>query len=324
MDSAFRRLIRRFSPAEHDRHSEKISVGAFGKHPGWDDHIDDIGLDTDVLIAAKRQLYVQGIGGNVDSGRWDKLEDNHLTEGFARDIFWHMGGRLIAGRMWPSRDGRGRKRYPFVVCVECWRLPIQWIIQSVLPKLEEIRRACAATDSANDVRLVIQSARQELRQSARQCESPPGPAVVSPDALSRLAERKELGPGREGLFRILYHIDREVGQLSPGAAKGKTPGSALLRLPICPNTVFEDVFLWTSFLFARFGTSTSILVLVPMAGDGWIDLIIGEPTESQLFCLQASTQVVPLTNSIPYNISPEFVKHASELIHDSHCPKHSH
>ncbi len=29
-----------------------IALGAFGKHPGWDDHIEDLGLETDSLIVA--------------------------------------------------------------------------------------------------------------------------------------------------------------------------------------------------------------------------------------------------------------------------------
>lgn len=295
-------------------------MGAFGKHPGWDDHIDDIGLDTDVLIAAKRKLYVRGIGGNVDSGRWDRLTDDHLAEGFNREIFWHMDGRLIAGRMWSSRDGKGRKSYPFIVCVESWKLPTQWVLETVLPQLEKVQGACTATDSASDVRLSIQETRQKLRQSAQECESSTNSIIVYPDALTKLAERQEIGLCREGLFRILYHIDREVGRLRPGAAKGKASGSTLLRLPTSPDTMLEDVFLWSSFLLAEFGTSTSILALVPPVDNKWIDLIVGEPTESQLYCLQASTKVIPLTSNIPYNISPELVKHARRLIHDRRSP----
>ena len=30
-----------------------INLGAFGKHPGWDDHIDDLGLESSQLINAK-------------------------------------------------------------------------------------------------------------------------------------------------------------------------------------------------------------------------------------------------------------------------------
>lgn len=321
MNSLFKRFIRRFNATEQKRRSERIFVGAFGKHPGWDDHIDDIGLDTDVLIAAKRKLYVQGIGGNVDSGRWDKLTNDHLIENFNREIFWHVDDRLIVGRMWSSQDGKGRRSYLFIVCVECWRLPTQWVLENVLPELEKIKGDCTATDSANDVRFSIQKARQKLRQSAQRCESSSNSMVAHPNALSELAKRHEIGLGREGLLRILYHIDREVGRLRPGYAKGKAFGSTLLRLPTCPETLPEDAFLWSSFLLAELGISTSILVLVPPTDNRWIDLIIGEPTESQLYCLQASTKVIPLTCNIPYNIDPEFAKHANGLLYGHHSPK---
>jgi len=70
LDSAIKKIVKRFYPKGQDDPSEKVFVAAFGKHPAWDDHIDDIGLDMDTLIAAKRILYVQGIGGNIDSGSW--------------------------------------------------------------------------------------------------------------------------------------------------------------------------------------------------------------------------------------------------------------
>ena len=318
LNSVFRRLIGRFNVTEHNRHSERVFVGAFGKHPGWDDHIDDIGLDTDVLIAAKRKLYVRGISRNVDSGRWDQLANDCLAEGFNREIFWNMNGRLIAGRMWPSRDGKGRTSYPLVVCVEGRKLPTQWVLRAVLPQLEKIQKTCTATDSADEVRLTIQKARQELRQLAQQCENSRDSVAASPDALARLSERKEFGPGLQGLFRVLYHIDREVGRLRHGASKSKASGSTLLRLPTNPDTVLEDVFLWTNFLLAEFETCTSILALVPPLANKWIDLIVGEPTEAHLYCLQAPTKVIPLTSNIPYNISPEFVKHAGRLIGGGH------
>ena len=321
MDSAFRRFLGRFRIARRELQSERVFVGAFGKHPGWDDHIDDIGLETDVLIAAKRKLYVQGIGGNVDSGSWDRLAGDHRIEDFDRQIFWHMDGRLIAGRMWSSQDGKGRRSYPFIVCVECRKLPTQWILENVLPQLEKIKRDCTATDSAKGVRLAIQQARQNLRRSAQRCESSSNSMVANPNALSKLAERHEAGLDREGLLRILYHIDREVGCLHPGLTKGKTSRSALLRLPTCPETSLEDTFLWSSFLLTKLGTSSSILVLVPPVDNGWIDLIVGEPTESQLYCLRASTKVIPLTSTIPYNISSEFVNRADRLIYGQNPPK---
>lgn len=322
MTSVFKKFLGRFNAAERERQNEKIFVGAFGKHPGWDDHIDDIGLETNLLIAAKRKLYVHGIGGNVDSGRWDRLTGDQLIEQFNREIFWYIDGRLIVGRMWSSQDGKGRKSYPFIVCVECQKLPTQWILDNVLQQLKKIETTCTSTNSASDVLAVIEKVRQKLRQLAIKCEVAQNMTVVYPDALSKLAERLDIGLGREGLFRILYHIDREVGRLRPGIAQGKALGSTLLRVPTCPNSILEDVLLWSSFLLAEFGMSTSILALAPPTDNGWIDVIIGEPSESQLYCLRASTKVIPLTSSIPYKMNSEFIEQANRLIHDHHGTAH--
>jgi hypothetical protein len=303
---------------KHDHGPESIFVGAFGKHPGWDDHVDDLGLETEVLIAAKRILYVQGIGGNVDSGRWDKLKANQRIETFNRVILWHVDGQLVVGRIWSSQDGKGRKSYPFVVCVQCSKLPMQWISDNVLPQLEEIESTCIATRSADDVQSCIRDARQKLSQASQECDSLPVSIVVNPDPLPELAKNPELGPGREGLYRILYHIDREVGRLQPSAAKSKVLGATLLRLPVCPNAVLQDVLLWTSFVLTKFGEQTSILALMPPRNNKWVDFIVGEPTEQQLFCLRASPEVIPLTSNIPYNIGPEFIEQAQQLMQDSH------
>jgi len=51
-----------------------IEVAGFGKHPAWDDHIDDIGLNTETLVLAKRLLYSEGIASQLASGAWDQLE----------------------------------------------------------------------------------------------------------------------------------------------------------------------------------------------------------------------------------------------------------
>lgn len=316
MDSAFKRFLKRFNPKGQNLASERIFVAAFGKHPGWDDHIDDIGLETDVFVTVKRILYVQGIGGNVDSGSWDKLTNDHLVGEFKHVFFWYIDGNLIVGRMWSSQDGKGRKSYPFVVCVQCWKLPMQWVFENVLPQLERIEGTCTATTSANDVRSAIQSSRQELRQSAQHCQTSPDSIIVYPDALAKLSERPEMGPNHEGLFRVLYHLDREVGRHHPDGSKIGALRSALLRVPASLNTMLENVLMWSSFLLNRFGTNTPLLILMPLRND-WMDIIIGEPTELQLYCLRASLKVIPLTSSIPYNISTEFIDQSNRLIEDS-------
>src|SRR5579862_6325420 len=81
-----------------------LHLAAFGKHPGWNDHLDDLGLETDSLINAKRLLYLQGISQNIDSGAWEKLDSppNPLPphtpiagrlDLFRHHFFWVMPAR---------------------------------------------------------------------------------------------------------------------------------------------------------------------------------------------------------------------------------------
>ena len=108
MASILKKIVERFNTKGQKIPSGKVSVAAFGKHPGWDDHIDDIGLDTDILVAVKRILYIQGIGRNIDAGSWDKLEENQLVEKFGHAFVWCMNGDVVVGRLWSSKDGKGR------------------------------------------------------------------------------------------------------------------------------------------------------------------------------------------------------------------------
>jgi len=316
LSAAFKNFFKRFNPKGQDNPSEGIFVAAFGKHPGWDDHIDDIGFETDVFVTVKRILYIQGIGGNIDSGSWDKLKEDQLIEEFNHVFFWYINGNMVVGRMWSSQDGKGRKSYPFVVCVQCSKLPIKWIFENILPRLEKVEATCAATTSANDVRMAIQSVERELRQSARQCQTSPSPLIAYPDAIARLARHPEMGPNQEGLFRVLYHIEREVGRHRANTTGSIALRSTSLRIPTSQDTMLEIILLWNSFLFKMFGKNTPMLILMPQR-DNWIDIIIGEPTEIQLYCLRASLKVIPLTSSIPYNMGSEFVEQTNKLINDS-------
>ncbi len=321
MSSPLKRFARRFIPKGKDVSSERVFVAAFGKHPGWDDHIDDIGLETDIIIAAKRILYVQGVGGNIDSGSWDKLQENQPIEEFEHALVWCMDGNLIVGRLWSSRDGKGRTSYPMVVCVQCCQLPLEWVLKNILPLLERVEKTCTATTSAADVRLTIENTQKEFRQLTQQCEPSPILPAVRTDVMAKLIKYPEMGgPNHQGLLRILYHIEREVGRDYLDTPKGANFRPTLLRIPISPPPVIESVLLWINFLLTKFSINTSVLLLMPLQKQ-WMDIIIGEPTNLQLYCLRASLRVIPLTSSIPYNLSPEFIDRVKQLIEDSRGEK---
>ena len=56
-----------------------------------------------------------------------------------------------------------------------------------------------------------------------------------------------------------------------------------------------------------------MLTILPLEYD-WVDLIIGLPTASQLFCLRATQQRLPLTTDIPYSIDSEFINQTNLVI----------
>jgi hypothetical protein len=317
LNSPIKKLIRRFVPKGQNFPRERVFVAAFGKHPGWDDHIDDIGFETDLFVTVKRLLYIQGIGGNIDSGSWDALQKNRPIEEFKHNFVWHMDGNLIVGRIWSSIDGKGRTSYPMVVCVQCCQLSLEWALKNVLPLLERVEQTCVATTSAADVRLTIDNAQKELRQLTQQCE--PSSIIPSADTnvISKLAEFPEMGgPNHQGFLRILYRIEREVTQDNLDSSKDKALRSTLLRVSVSPPPVIDSTLLWFNFLLNKFDTNTSVLILMPLQKQ-WMDIIIGEPTQLQLYCLRASLGVIPLTSSIPYSMSPEFINRAIQLMKDS-------
>lgn len=317
MNSLIKRFIKRLIPRGQNSSLERVFVAAFGKHPGWDDHIDDIGFDTDIFITVKRLLYIQGVGGNIDSGSWDALQKNQPIEEFKHALVWYMDGNLIVGRIWSSRDGKGRTSYPMVVCVQCCRLPLEWVLNHVLPLLERVEETCAGTISAAEVRLTIENAQKELRQLTQRCELSPILPPVGADVMAKLTEYPEMGgPNHQGLLRILYHIEREATRDHLDNSKGKAFRPTLLRIPISSPPVTESMLLWINFLLKKFGMNTSVLMLMPQQKQR-MDIIIGEPTQLQLYCLRASLRVIPLTSNIPYSMSPEFINRAIQLIEDS-------
>jgi hypothetical protein len=48
-----------------------------------------------------------------------------------------------------------------------------------------------------------------------------------------------------------------------------------------------------------------------------MDMVVGEPTNEQLYCLRVALSAIPLTSSIPYKMGPDFVERVNKLIGDS-------
>jgi hypothetical protein len=120
--------------------NKQVFLGAFGKHPGWDDHVEDLGLETGTLNTAKVLFYVEGIGGEIDAGAWEKLDESQRLSAFKHIFVWHRPGQLLIGRLWSSSDGKGRTRYPMVVCAHCTGVTLAWALDHVLPRALRLSR----------------------------------------------------------------------------------------------------------------------------------------------------------------------------------------
>lgn len=265
-----------------------IYLGAYGKHPGWDDHIDDIGLETESLVLAKQILYVDGIGGQIDSGEWDKLDTNKLLPEFKHIFVWKRGDAYLLGRIWSSRDGKDRTKYPMIVCAHCLNVPLAWAFTHVWPALEEVERLCKITDSAAEVREILQRTLAGLRQSL-------GTAPVLREEFKPAAfiSRLGLSDAQEKLFRIAYQVSSKP--------------SGQIRLPAVSGLVQETLTFWSQFLESQFGTDIPILLAMPLL-EGWLDAACEEPTVREFFCLRATPAILAIASEVPYEIDDEFRK----------------
>ncbi len=298
--------------------SPGLFVAAFGKHPGWNDHIDDLGLETERLVAIKQRMYVEGIAGNIDSGAWDKLAPEQQVDEFDHDFVWRLPGGLVVGRMWSSRDGKGRAKYPMVVCVECVGLPLVWALAESLPLLTEIQRRCVETTDSGTVRATLDEARARLRESARR-RQPTGPQIlVSDRVLSDLAGLPEVGT--TGVHRLLYQIEREMSDylpanLSVSRSRSGPSRPHQMRAPGCGTDSAAVLMLWMRFYLSRLAPSSEVLLFHPR-GRGWVDAIVGPPDVQAFYCLRASPKALAPATEVPYDLDPEFLERVNRQIEE--------
>ncbi len=291
----------------------RLALAAFGKHPGWNDHIPGIGVETEALAQFKQAVYVTGIGGRIDAGVWKALEAEKRLEGFDHTFLCLRGGHVITGRMFSSEDGRRRKEYPMVLCVDSEGLSAGFILPQVQSELERLRDACQATASADQVAKECSLAQERLRELLVDLSRPVTVVTLPAEARRRFLEHRDLGPDRVGLLRALHELGTvgEAGRPG-GPGSGANGRSCHLRLPRAADSGQDSLLLWAEF-FRVAVSAASPLLLLARAGVDWLDVIIGEPTSDDFFCLQASPTALPLASKIPYELTPELNPRLQEL-----------
>lgn len=294
-----------------------VALAAFGKHPGWDDHIGplpgritvaDLGLETESLNLATTVFYVNGIGGQIDSGAWEKLDSTQQLSFFKHVFVWQRSGQILIGRLWSSSDGKGRKLYPMVVCLHFIGVTLGGALKLGLAALAELEEGCVTTKSAEEVCGLLGRQRIALRKAIQTIDSSGEYAPVMPEALHKI-----LPPAgdarREGFLRVLYQMQSQLGAFAVGTPKTRVRPSPIraqqIRVPAAGESVEKVLLFWTRFFLAHIEASAPLLLTMPLE-EGWVDVTVGEPESHEFFCLRASPKAVPLVSEVPYTMDDAF------------------
>ena len=281
----------------------RFYLSGFGKHPSWNDHLDDIGLVTASLIDARRILY-GGIAHQIESATWEKAGPDKVAPGFDHMIHWRRRNESLTGLIWSSSDGKGRALYPMITLAHCVAQPYQWLAGDVLPKLEDVGVKCRNTTSVKAVIAILNEAQQTLRAGM----GPPGPPP--PDSGVGIAEwTAHFSKEQVALRRVIHHLRRNLELYAPGSQEWcspeKQPSSRCLRLPQVPGaTPAGSLHAWLTFLATQLDGTVPLFGLLPK-GREWMDVIVGEPSPTDFFLLRATPSASPLITDIPYQLDPE-------------------
>lgn len=288
-----------------------VFLGAFGKHPGWDDHLEenaqapDLGVRTPSLVWTKSLLYEQGIGRNIDAGVWERLTPEQRLEDFRHHFLWHGETGMIAGTLWSSRDGKGRARYPMVLAAHAMGTHRRWTIGTCFPRLESLRTECQSLERAPDVSAALERARNDLRAAV--ADSGRSQSSIS-DLLTEFIRHPQFGPDHEGVLRVCYQLQGQVaayaiGRYSPREAR--TARSQELRVPAAGRDAVNIFIAWTQLIRLFVDPLVPVLVIWP-EGESWVDILIGQPAPEDFACLRSTPLHHPCVSDIPFNMAPAF------------------
>lgn len=292
-------------------------LAAFGKHPGWDDHIEDQGLETPRLVETRRLLYTEGVGKVIDAGSWDKLTDEQRSPNFAHVFAWSREEGLFLGRLWSSVDGKGRSKYPMIVVAQLSGVSASWALREVLPRLEQIEIRCKAAKTASEVKSILDAERERIRIQVNDAPVAGDTIIETTDAVRALASRSEWGEGAGGLRRVLYAIDREMASyrsLEVGTrSKMLDDQPQHFRAPACAEGHANSLLAWLGVMVRELTPEAPVMVLRSI-DNPIVDVIVGEPNSAQLFCLKASEKGLPPASEVPYSIDDSFLVTADAKI----------
>jgi hypothetical protein len=257
-----------------DRQPREI-FGIFGKHPGWNDHIEDLPLPTESMAAAKQLLYVQGIGSQISSGAWTRLGEDARLADFNHVFLWVRGRQFLAGRMWASRDGKRRTHFPMIALVQGINVDREATLDLILAQLESVAAGCQAARSADEVRELIATGWAGTREMPETIQD---------------STHATMGAVRGCALKLANDFREDP------------PRDA--RLPADPGDITRGIRFWSRVCTAVAPVEMPLLFLAPQ-GEAWLDVLVGEPSADAFFCLRAGLAARPISGAVTAQDSVE-------------------
>ncbi len=290
---------------------DDFGVTAFGKHPGWADHIDDIPIPTPELGLVRELLYARGIRRVIDRGGWAELPDDRRLGGFDHRFLWYIEGKAVIGRMRRSTDTSGRSAYPFVVCAQAPEEFSGWLVAHGGPILDRLEARCMELTDSAGVRAAVADAHAELRSLCSEAEEPVAASTHTGDA------SEGESPGRTGLYRILFQIEREMRAFGAGVRGSGTekfdPSSRHIRLPGRGKGDLQELWAWGGFMREHLSAGTPILAVCPSEA-AWCDVIVGKLDDGSLVPMMMNASGMRPASEEAYELDDEFLSRADAAI----------
>lgn len=287
--------------------NSRLHLALFGKHPCWNDHMEDFGLRTPSLLEFKRRLYYEGISGRLDSGAWRNLSPEHRLEAFDHEVLWTGATGVIFAVLWHSADAGGRAAYPMVAAAHFLTARLPAKVGPVFEALQLIAQDCR---DAHDRDAIAQAQSRGLERLIQAARSLVPMSTQTWDRACRedFINHEGFGTGGDGFARLFYALT-EYQNLNPA-----TRNTFCYRLTD-GGAGTESLNLWQTLLRAQLDPSHSLLA-TRCRTQPWVDILAGDFPSEEFFRLKAGPGEVPLVTEIPYTV-PDELKEQTRMVLES-------
>jgi hypothetical protein len=225
-----------------------VSLAVFGKHPGWDDHMEPIGVTTPSMRQFHQWLYLDGIRSQLDCGAWDALVEAARVPRWNHEMLLLGRTGMILVNCWASSDGKGRKAYPMVAALHVPTASLPESLDPLYRVLAQVRERCETSETREAVREAVREGEQAVEGAKREL-GPLGPNGPSRSERLAFLDGEAMGASREGFYRLLHSLAAELGPFAPETKGKRTAGAAyrIFRLPFDLSASSKCRLMWRLF-----------------------------------------------------------------------------